>query len=179
MGASSKPSLLWDLTLLHRPARVNTDGDLFITKVEEPELPDLQHYPLADAYDELDLLGFPLCDPFTLAKDDEEPASATRILKRDMHEQIGKRVTMLGYMIHVKTTTTNSGSYMSFGSFIDTAGDFWDSTQFPSVAERYPFRGRGVYRLSGYVEEEFGHVSLRTQFVEKLPWKPDPRYGEK
>jgi hypothetical protein len=91
----------------------------------------------------------------------------------------GKRVTMLGYMIHVKTTTTNSGSYMSFGSFIDPAGDFWDSTQFPSVAERYPFRGRGVYVLTGYVEEEFGHYSLRTQHMEKLPWKVDPRYGEK
>jgi hypothetical protein len=49
-----------------------------------------------------------------------------------------KHVTMLGYMIHVKTTTTNSGSYMSFGSFIDPAGDFWDSTQFPSVAAQLP-----------------------------------------
>jgi hypothetical protein len=37
-----------------------TDGDLFITKVEEPKLPELKHYPLADAYDELELLGFPL-----------------------------------------------------------------------------------------------------------------------
>lgn len=35
----SKPSLLWDLTLLHRPATVRTTGDLFITKVEEPRLP--------------------------------------------------------------------------------------------------------------------------------------------
>ncbi|MBK8498399.1 MAG: DNA polymerase III subunit alpha [Flavobacteriales bacterium] len=195
----SKPSLLWDLTLLHRPASVSTDGDLFITKVEEPKLPDLQHYPLADAYDELDLLGFPLCDPFSLvehnagkrgeggkgggATDDPPspplPPSPALILKRDMHAHIGQRVSMLGYMIHVKTTTTNTGSYMSFGSFIDTAGDFWDSTQFPSVAERFPFRGRGVYRLTGYVEEEFGHVSLRTQFMEKLLWKADPRYGEK
>jgi len=186
---------LWDLTLLHRPARVNTDGDLFITKVEEPELPDLQHYPLADAYDELDQLGFPLCDPFSLvdaassleprASSFVEPKLVARssqqaaILAREMSSRVGQRVEMLGYMIHVKTTTTNSGSYMSFGSFIDTAGDFWDSTQFPSVAERYPFRGRGVYRLSGYVEEEFGHVSLRTQFMEKLPWRPDPRYGDK
>ena len=95
-----------------------------------------------------------------------------------MANHVGKRVTMLGYMIHVKTTTTNSGSYMSFGSFIDPAGDFWDRTQFPSVAERYPFRGRGVYVLTGYVEEEFGHYSLRTQQMEKLPWKVDPRYGD-
>ncbi|MBK8228697.1 MAG: DNA polymerase III subunit alpha [Flavobacteriales bacterium] len=197
----SKPQLLWDLTLLHRPAAVSSDGDLFITRVEEPKLPDLQFYPLADAYDELELLGFPLCDPFSLVECGEwsvangewemraqapftnslSPfASAPQfILKRDMDKHIGLRVTMLGYMIHVKTTTTQSGSYMSFGSFIDPAGDFWDSTQFPSVAERFPFRGRGVYRLTGVVEEEFGHCALRTVSMEKLPWKPDPRYGEK
>ncbi len=195
----SKPQLLWDLTLLHRPSSADPHGDLFITKVEEPKLPDLQHYPLADAYDELDLLGFPLCDPFSLVElgsDDQmirrsengnaDPVnsqhantSTRNILARQMISCVGKKVEMLGYMIHVKTTTTNSGSYMSFGSFIDTVGDFWDSTQFPSVAAQYPFRGRGVYRFTGIVEAEFGHCSLRAQTIEKLPWRPDPRYGEK
>jgi DNA polymerase-3 subunit alpha len=213
----SKPQLLWDATLLHRPAAVSSTGDLFITRVEEPRLPDLHHYPLADAYDELELLGFPLCDPFALVeagntgerkKESEKerkrntfspshsitpspshfltsaPAHAATssppfILKRDMPRHIGQRVQMLGYMIHVKTTTTQTGKYMSFGSFIDPAGDFWDSTQFPQVAARHPFRGRGVYRFTGVVEEEFGHCALRTERFEKLPWKADPRYGEK
>ena len=175
----SKPHLLWDIALLHRPAMVSNDGDLFITKVGAPRLPELLHYPLADAYDELDLLGFPLCDPFTLAQEPEEPDHAPRILKRDMHLHLGKRVTMLGYLIHVKATDTHYGQRMTFGSFIDTAGDFWDSTQFPQVAARYPFRGRGVYRLTGVVEAEFGHTALRTERFGKLPWKPDPRYGEK
>jgi DNA polymerase-3 subunit alpha len=195
----SKPQLLWDLTLLHRPAAVSSDGDLFITRVEEPKLPDLQFYPLADAYDELELLGFPLCDPFTLVnqktRESEDqtmgipharntqhatPNTPTRnILAREMSSCVGRQVQMLGYMIHVKTTTTSQGTAMSFGSFIDTAGDFWDSTQFPQVAERFPFRGRGVYRLIGIVEEEFGHCALRTISMEKLPWKADPRYGEK
>ena len=173
-------------------------------------LPELHHFPLADAYDELDLLGFPLCDPFTLVECEEEvngdqrplngrtlrsPAishqppvtspsisehrSPPTILQREMHQHIGKRVQMLGYMVHVKATDTQGGQRMSFGSFIDTAGDLWDSTQFPSVATRFPFRGRGVYRFTGVVEEEFGHVSLRTQWLEKLPWKPDPRYGDR
>jgi error-prone DNA polymerase len=175
----SKPSLLWDVTLLHRPATVSTTGDLFITKVEEPKLPHLEYYPLADAYDELDLLGFPLCDPFTLVDDPGEVPHTPRILKRDMHTLVGERVTMLGYLIHVKATDTRHGQRMTFGSFIDTAGDFWDSSQFPDVAARYSFRGRGVYRLTGVVEEEFGHVALRTQFIEKLSWRPDPRYGER
>ena len=217
----SKPELLWDLALMHN-GKVDAAplGDLFITKVDAPKLPDLEHYPLADAYDELDLLGFPLCDPFALverALADEQfrgPASqnglreadvgvadalsgqrptrsaqhadtSTRhasepiILKREMHLYIGKRVRMFGYLIHVKATDTHNGQRMTFGSFIDPAGDFWDSTQFPDVAMRYPFQGRGVYHFTGVVEEEFGHVSLRTQRFEKLPWKPDPRYGEK
>ncbi len=210
----SKPQLLWDVALLHRPVQAGNTGDLFITKVEEPKLPDLQHYPLADSYDELDLLGFPLCDPFTLVDVDLEGGVVARrtsvidagdtswmakathrvvemparerstskdpvILQREMPANIGRTVTMFGYMIHVKATDTHYGERMTFGSFIDTAGDFWDSTQFPRVAERFPFRGRGVYRLVGVVEEEFGHCSLRTQYMEKLPWKPDPRYGEK
>lgn len=177
--ARSKPELLWDVTLLHRPARITADGDLFVTRVEEPQLPALQHHPLADAYDELDLLGFPLCDPFTLVEPVDEDPRTPLILKRDMHRHQGRPVRMLGYLIHVKATETHHGQRMTFGSFIDTAGDFWDSTQFPDVAAHHSFHGRGVYLLAGVVEEEFGHVALRTQHFEKLPWKPDPRYGEK
>ncbi len=231
----SKPQLLWDLTLLHNPAAVTSDGDLFVSKVEEPLLPELHHYPLADAYDELELLGFPLGDPFGLVESGEENRQDAKsakeltrrredakvgtvdscqlsvvraasddfrrttdngqpttdnyerrtanypptILKRDMPHHIGKRVAMLGYMVHVKPASTRTGEWMSFGSFIDTAGELWDSTQFPAVAARYPFRGRCVYRLTGVVEEEFGHCSLRTQSLEKLPWKADLRYGAK
>ncbi|HPI22832.1 MAG TPA: DNA polymerase III subunit alpha, partial [Spirochaetota bacterium] len=185
----SKPQLLWDLAMLHHGrSDVARNEELFMTKVADPKLPELNHYPLADAYDELDLLGFPLCDPFSLVdrpEGHEPPANGFSsaqpevILARQMGSYLRKRVEMLGYMIHVKATDTHTGQRMSFGSFIDTAGDFWDSTQFPDVAARFPFRGRGVYRLVGHVEEEFGHCSLRTQFMEKLPWRADPRYGEK
>ncbi len=96
-----------------------------------------------------------------------------------MPQHVGKRVTILGYVVHIKPTTTGTGERMSFGSFIDPAGDFWDSTQFPDIERRYPFHGRGVYRLTGKVDMEFEHYSLSVEHVEKLPWKVDPRYGEK
>ena len=178
----SKPRLLWEATLLHRPATISTDQDLFVTTVAEPRLPALEHHPLSDPYDEIELLGFPLCDPFSLVEPEEaEPESSPtpRILKRDMDNHVGQRVRMLGYLIHVKTTDTHYGQRMTFGSFIDPAGDFWDSTQFPEIAARYSFNGRGVYRFTGVVESEFGHAALRTERFEKLPWKPDPRYGTK
>ncbi|MCB0795409.1 MAG: hypothetical protein KDB88_11790, partial [Flavobacteriales bacterium] len=160
-----------------------------------------QQFDLSDAYDELELLGFPLCDPFllveersddrTIGRSDDDGGSASpftahtshltppQILTRQMPEHIGKHVSMLGYVVHVKPTKTLAGERMSFGCFIDPAGDFWDSTQFPSVEARFPIRGRGVYRLFGRVEQEFGHCSLSVERVEKLPWKPDPRYGAK
>ena len=175
----SKPQLLWDLTLLHPGAHVVERGsDLFVLKPPQPRLPALQHFDLSDAYDELELLGFPLCDPFLLvdhrSADDKGLVS---ILARDMPAHVGRRVSMLGYVVHVKPTRTGTGERMSFGCFIDPAGDFWDSTQFPSVEARFPFRGRGVYRLTGKVEMEFGHCSLSVHHMEKFPWKGDPRYG--
>jgi DNA polymerase-3 subunit alpha len=207
----SKPELLWDLTLLHPGAKaIERSVDLFITEAPQTKLPALQHFDLSDAYDELELLGFPLCDPFLLVKggsdeqmigrsDDIASPKASRrrdgnattsqftpntshftppvILARDMPAHNGRTVTMLGYVVHVKPTRTGTGERMSFGSFIDPAGDFWDSTQFPDVEAKYPFRGRGVYRLTGKVEEEFGHCSLSVEHMEKLPWKQDPRYG--
>ncbi|MEZ4756784.1 MAG: DNA polymerase III subunit alpha [Flavobacteriales bacterium] len=245
----SKPQLLWDLTLLHPGAKHDPVPDLFVTKPPPTKLPTLEHFDLSDAYDELELLGFPLCDPFLLvemkcphpgptrdsataqgpratvpahtatrdsahaqgmpatvgtvrdgncaealsteregpsedtvhsAREPRAQALATpSILARDMPTHIGQRVSMLGYVVHVKPTKTGTGERMSFGSFIDRNGDFWDSTQFPSVEAKYPFRGRGVYRLTGKVEEEFGHCSLSVEHVEKLPWKQDPRYGTK
>lgn len=243
----TKPQLLWDLTLLHPGAKHDPVPDLFVTKPPPTKLPTLEHFDLSDAYDELELLGFPLCDPFLLVEDrsddqnirrsdnedpdadgewsvangewentrggsshslvvdtagpihhsptpihntrstNHQPATVhppthnppPRILARDMPCHIGKRVSMLGYVVHVKPTKTGTGERMSFGCFIDQAGDFWDSTQFPSVEAKYPFRGRGVYRLTGKVEEEFGHCALNVEHVEKLPWKQDPRYGTK
>jgi DNA polymerase-3 subunit alpha len=203
----TKQQLLWDLTLLHDGNRHVHLPDLFITKPPATKLPTLEHFDLSDAYDELELLGFPLCDPFLLAEcrsDDQligrsvnenagmadvetEPLTCNtttrnalpHILARDMPRHIGERVSMLGYVVHVKPTKTGAGDRMSFGCFIDRAGDFWDSTQFPSVEAKYPFRGRGVYRLAGKVEQEFGHCTLNVDHVEKLPWRTDPRYGPK
>jgi len=208
----TKPQLLWDLTLLHPGAKQDPVPDLFITKPPATKLPTLEHFQLSDAYDELELLGFPLCDPFLLVENAGEdgekseggekvrsplhtptlapptppsllsppsPFSPPGISARDMPRYIGKRVSMLGYVVHVKPTKTGAGDRMSFGCFIDQAGDFWDSTQFPSVEAKYPFRGRGVYRLTGKVEEEFGHCTLNVEHVEKLPWRTDPRYGTK
>jgi DNA polymerase-3 subunit alpha len=58
---------------------------------------------------------------------------------------------------------------MTFGNLIDLEGQWINSVQFPNVATRYPFRGPGIYKLRGKVTEEFGHISLETEYLERIP----------
>jgi DNA polymerase-3 subunit alpha len=67
---------------------------------------------------------------------------------------------------------------MFFGNFLDRDGDFIDTVHFPPVAKRYPFRGKGIYRITGVVMEEFGCVSVEVSRMERLPIIADPRYAD-
>ena len=67
---------------------------------------------------------------------------------------------------------------MQFGTWLDRDGYFIDSTHFPPVAAKYPFRGRGVYELFGKVVEEFDFYSLELIAMRKLEYVHDPRYAE-
>jgi DNA polymerase-3 subunit alpha len=67
---------------------------------------------------------------------------------------------------------------MNFGTFIDAEGHWIDTVHFPEVAQRYPFRGKGVYKIIGKVVEEFGFLSLEVSELEKVPFMDDPRYAE-
>jgi len=65
---------------------------------------------------------------------------------------------------------------MHFGTFSDRNGLFFDTVHFPPVVKKFPFRGYGIYLLSGKVVEEFGFASLEVKRMEKLPLKKDPRF---
>ncbi len=168
----SKPELLWEL--LTRQGAFNTEGhgDLFRAPEKHYELPPLHHLRHTDAFDELELIGYPICDPYTLLA--AHPKGY--ILSREMPAHAGRQVNMLGYVVHVKPTTTITGQRMEFGCFMDPEGRLWDSTHFPDVARRYPITGRGIYLLRGTVEHEFGQWSLRAEHVDRLAYRPDPRY---
>jgi DNA polymerase-3 subunit alpha len=57
---------------------------------------------------------------------------------------------------------------MSFGCFIDEEGAFVDTTHFPMVLKKYPFRGRGIYLITGRVDIEFSFCSITVSSMEKL-----------
>ncbi len=147
---------------------------LFSCNIKEYTLPTLSEEIFEDAFDQMELLGFPLCDPFSLVEDQNYP----RLLVSDLPQAIGKTVRIIGYLITMKDTKTVKGERMGFGTFIDLKGDFLDTVHFPSVAKAYPVRGKGVYLIAGKVTEEFGFYSIEVSSMTKLPYITDPRFSE-
>jgi len=61
---------------------------------------------------------------------------------------------------------------------LDQDGDFIDTVHFPPVAAKYRFRGKGVYRVTGKVMEEFDCINIEVSEMERLAIIEDPRYAE-
>ncbi|HWA35552.1 MAG TPA: DNA polymerase III subunit alpha, partial [Cyclobacteriaceae bacterium] len=165
----TKQRLLWEAMLYFNGSKTKpaTSADLFDTEPNEFPLPVLQRNPTEDAYDEIELLGFPLQDPFTLlASKDYGTGTATA---RDLSKKTGTNLVIVGYIVTTKETRTAKGELMYFGTFYDASGEFFDTVHFPDVAKKYPFRGRGFYRINGKVTEEFGVYQIEVAEMVKIP----------
>jgi len=147
---------------------------LFKTERINYKTPKLTSSQLENAFDEIELLGFPLCNPFELL---EKPLK-THLKASDLPGCIGKIVAVEGYLVTTKNTSTSKGKRMYFGTFLDSEGDFVDTVHFPPVATKFPFRGRGVYRLTGKVLEEFDCINIEVHSMYKLAVIEDPRYSD-
>lgn len=163
----SKQQLLWEAMLYYGNAKSHskTTVDLFDTEPKEYPLPVLQRNPLEDAFDEIELLGFPLCDPFRLIDSSERGDTVARQL---MHK-LGTHVHIVGYVVTTKNTSTLKGEPMYFGTFYDVNGEVFDTVHFPGIARKQPFRGRGFYAIKGKVVEDFGVAMIEVSWMDKLP----------
>ncbi len=163
---SNKKELLWEAHLhLSKGKKSIPSKKLFDEHAKRYKLPDLRHVPIEDAFDEIELLGYPVkTSPFDLLV--EKPDIKLRA--KGLESRIGKQVEILGYLVHVKGTMTGEGKRMSFGVFVDLDGHWIDTVQFPETARRYPFQGRGCYVLKGKVVEEFGFVSIEVNYHKRL-----------
>jgi hypothetical protein len=56
---------------------------------------------------------------------------------------------------------------MHFGTFLDSEGMVFDTTHFPNTSKKYPFRGKGFYRVRGKVVEDFGYPMIEVDFMLK------------
>lgn len=171
----SRKELLWraHYRLYKAPVRPLQEG-LFVAPVQEFVLPDLEEHPMEIVFDQLDLLGFPLCNPFALLAD---PLPAhTPAAHIPSCRNLG--IVTYGYLVTVKRSKTSRGDYMHFGTFLDDQGDTIDTVHFPESGTKYPFQGKGIYRLKGVVTETFDYVTLEVGEMQKLRWMDDVRYRE-
>lgn len=162
----SKQQLLWEAMLYFNQSRERKQSTtLFNTDPKNIPLPSLSRHRVEDAFDEIELLGFPLCDPFTLLQTrNYGDTTAEALLKR-----LGSKVSIVGYLVTSKDTSTRSRELMHFGTFLDCKGKVFDTVHFPNIARQFPFRGRGFYELHGKIVEDFGVPMIEVSRMEKLP----------
>lgn len=169
----NKRSLLWEAHYKANCTPENTSQPQFFKVATRSfVLPDFEITSLEDAFDQLELLQFPLYDPFILL---EKPPT-NKLVGAQLGQYLGKTVVLYGYLITAKRTRTSKGDQMHFGTFLDQSGHWIDTVHFPPVAKKYPFKGKGIYRITGKVVEEFDFLTIEVSKQERMPYIPDPRF---
>jgi len=170
----TKKQLLWEAHMLTSYAKKKpVMPGLFKETAREFILPELEQTMLEDAYDETELLGFPVS---LSAFDMLETKFRGNIFACDLLKYTGKIIRILGNLVTVKYVRTIKGEWMHFGCFVDIHGEFFDTVHFPDSLKKYPFRGNGIYLILGKVVEEFGFPGIEVEKMAKMPFKKDPRY---
>jgi DNA polymerase-3 subunit alpha len=158
----TKKQLHWDVvSIMGANKKTDTEKELFETERKNYKLPPLYESWIDDAWDEIELLGFPLCSPFKMMRPVAATGSVVLIDKAaDFKKHKGHVISIVGYWITYKGTRTKHGEAMMFGTFIDKEGAFFDTTHFPKIAAAYPFNFRGCYLVTGRVAEDFDFYSI-------------------
>ena len=171
----NKRELLWEAYMkVNKVVLEERVETLFTSEKVTYATPQLSGSTFEDAFDEMQYIGFPLCSPFQLLL---HPIP-TSLMAVDLCRNVGKTVVVYGYYVTAKRTVTSKGDFMYFGTFVDANGDHIDTVHFPPVANKYPLKGRGVYKIIGKVTEEFDCVSVEVEMMEKLAIIQDPRYAD-
>jgi len=141
--------------------------------VKKYKLPVLERSPFEDAFDEIELLDFPVSvTPFNLLK----TSFRGDVMAKDLTKHHKKTVRMLAYLISRKHVPTKRGD-MYFGTWIDSEGEFFDTAHFADCLRNYPFQGGGCYLLQGKVEVDYHFPTITISKMVKMPFIADPRYS--
>ncbi len=169
-----RKTMMWEAAMLtqHKEVPITTAPTLFYIPTPTFHIPPLELAPDEDAYEQIELLGFPLCSPFSML----QTAFRGDIMAKDMMANSGHTLRMLGYLITTKGIRTKKSEPMAFGTFVDAEGLLFDSVHFAPSYSKYKFKGKGFYLLKGRIMEEYGHYMLDVELMAKLPMRPDPRY---
>ena len=162
-----KKELMWDAHfLLRKTKKTVPTKTLFYEAAKEFVIPPLYAHSLESAYDEIELVGFPVgISPFNLI----EMNVKKHVPAVSLPNLINRRVVVIGYLIHAKRTRATNRKQMTFGTFIDYEGNWIDTVQFQEITEKYPFRGPGCYKIVVKVISEFGFINIETTELYRLP----------
>ncbi|AVK73261.1 MULTISPECIES: DNA polymerase III subunit alpha [Chryseobacterium] len=155
-----------------------------ISLFDEPqknyELPAIDRNPFEDAFDEIEILGFPVSySIFDLLKTKHRGD----VLVKDLLKYHKKQVRMLAYLIsrkHVPIKMKNHPGKkddMYFGTWIDVNGDYFDTAHFPDSLKKFPFKEGGIYLLLGTAEVDYHFPTVTITRMAKMPLIADPRYS--
>lgn len=170
----NKYELMWEKNAVFNPRQQWTGTIPLFTEDETTshQLPILEEGPYDQAFDEIELLGFPLRSPFSLLQKEE---GYDCIVAEHLSIYYNQIVRILGYYVCKKDVRTVKGNRMAFGTWIDRRGHFFDTTHFASALKNGAFRGKGVYKIEGRVVEEFGFYSIEVLRMLRLPFRKDER----
>lgn len=172
----SKKELMWEATLHiskeSRKAYQKNTAALFELPVKQFVLPAFTEDALEDAYDEIELLGFPVSlTEFDMLHTNYRGNTEVEDLAK--HE--GETVRLTGNLVTTKEVRTKNGKEMKFGTFMDERYSFFDTVHFTGSMNKFPFSGRGVYLIQGKVICDFGVPAVEVEKLARLPYKADPR----
>jgi error-prone DNA polymerase len=85
---------------------------------------------------------------------------------KDLPKYVGRKVTIIGWLVTGKTVLTKDGDPMKFISFEDTTG-IYETVFFPEVYHRYchMLNASRPYIIKGRVEEDSGSINITVEWV--------------
>ncbi|HEY1194468.1 DNA polymerase III subunit alpha [Flavobacterium sp.] len=171
-GKTKNQLLITASLLLNNFKPENRNLKLLQEPAKEFKLPVLERSVFEDAFDEIELLSFPVsCTVFDLL----QTKYRGNIMAKDLVKYHKKQVKMLAYLISRKHVPTKKGT-MYFGTWIDHEGTYFDTAHFPDSLAQHPFQGGGCYLLLGNVEVDYHFPTITILKMAKMPFIPDPRY---
>ncbi|MBD8487659.1 DNA polymerase III subunit alpha [Echinicola sp. CAU 1574] len=167
--AKTKQALLWEAHFLLNKQKTKIPSTHLFRQfgLRDMQVPILEkNDPRQDILDQLEIMEFPLKDPFLLLKNNDIPDTKAK----DIAQYIGKEIQIVGYLVTVKYTRTVKGDTMNFGTFLDRNGDWIDTVHFPPIVKKSPLTGKGIYLLEGKVTEEFNFYTLEISSCQRLSY---------
>lgn len=168
----TKTELLWKAIFkLNANGAKSSQAKLFKTQHRDFDLPKLNTNWIENAYDEMELLGFPMCDYFNLVGEELKNGVVANAMKNHINED----VLIYGSLVTTRFNKTQHGKLMRLSTFVDKKGDYFDAVHFTNVVEKYPINGLGVYACYGKITDRFDFYSMNIVWSKKMGIVLDPR----